>query len=100
MLIIVGRGSPCPVLQHPNSYLNPTLLSAGGCWLVDGGRGTETTVLLTLAQTLVGQRHRPTCIIFAYWRFFKTMWLRNASDAKHYEQDRNCMAQYLAQVLQ
>ena len=42
----------------------------------------------------------PTCIIHAHWRFFKTMWLRNASDAILCEQDRNCMAQYLAQVLQ
>ena len=86
--------------MFPNNYLNPTLLSAGGSWLVAGGRGTETTVLLTLAQTLVGQRHRPTCIIHTYWRFFKTMWQRNASDAKVCEQDRYYMAQYLAQVLE
>ncbi len=56
--------------------------SLAGCWRT--GRGD----------------HRPTCIIHKYWRFFKTMWLRNASNAILCEQNKNSMAQYLAQVLQ
>ena len=58
----VGLGSPCPVLQHPkNVFKHPKICSHREDvarsplsylkipFLVAGGRGTETTVLLRFA---------------------------------------------------